>query len=83
MNTNGKRIWFIKDIIHSDIQFKNPECCFFTDNNEEKSIKTRKNIFEDLSEPNTIIANSHFIEEAFGYLKKEAEGKYKFERYTK
>ena len=83
LNSNGKRIWFINDIIHSDIQFKNPEWCFFTDNNEEKSIKTRKNIFDDLSEPNTIIANSHFIEEAFGYLKKEGEGKYKFERYTK
>ena len=83
MNSNGKRIWFINDIIHSDIQFKNSEWCFFTDNNEEKSIKTRKNIFDDLSEPNTIIANFHFIEEAFGYLKKEAEGKYKFERYTK
>ena len=83
LNSNGKRIWFINDIIHSDIQFKNPEWCFFTDNNEERAIKTRKNIFEDLSEPNTIIANSHFIEEAFGYLKKEAEGKYKFERYTK
>ena len=70
-------------MVHSDLQFKNPHWSFFTENNEEKSIKTRKNIFEDLSEPNTIIANSHFIEEAFGYLKKEAEGKYKFERYTK
>ena len=33
--------------------------------------------------PILLFANSHFVEEAFGYLKKEGEGKYKFERYTK
>ena len=73
----------MSDMLHSDLQFKNPEWCFFTDNNEEKAIKTRKSAFDELSKPNTIIANSHFVEEAFGYLKKEGEGKYKFERYTK
>ena len=83
LNSEGKRIWFMSDMVHSDLQFKNPEWCFFTDNNEERAIKTRKNAFDELSQPNTIIANSHFIEEAFGYLKKEGEGKYKFERYTK
>ena len=83
LNSEGKRIWFMSDMLHSDLQFKNPEWCFFSDNNEEKAIKTRKNAFDDLSQPNTIIANSHFVEEAFGYLKKEGEGKYKFERYTK
>ena len=83
LNADGKRMWFISDMVHSDLQFENPEWCFFTDNNEERAIKTRKNAFDDLSQPNTIIANSHFIEEAFGYLKKEGEGKYKFERYTK
>ena len=55
---------------------------FFTDNNEEKAIKTRKNAFDELSQSNTIIANSNFIDKVFGYLKKEEEGKYKFERYT-
>ena len=83
LNSEGKRIWFMSDMVHSDLQFKNPEWCFFTDNNEEKAIKTRKNAFDELSKPNTIIANSHFVEEAFGSLKKEGEGKYKFERYTK
>ena len=83
LNADGKRIWFMSDMVHSDLQFDNPHWCFFTDNNEEKAIKTRINTFDDLSQPNTIIANSHFIEEAFGYLKKEGEGKYKFERYTK
>jgi len=83
LNTDGKRMWFMSDLVHSDIQFENPHFCGFTDNNPEKAIKTRINTFDDLSQPNTIIANSHFIEEAFGYLKKEGEGKYKFERYTK
>ena len=69
-------------MVHSDLQFKNPYWSFFTDNNEEKSIKTRKNAFDELSQSYTIIANNNFIEEVFGYLKKEEEGKYKFERYT-
>jgi 2,4-dienoyl-CoA reductase-like NADH-dependent reductase (Old Yellow Enzyme family)/glyoxylase-like metal-dependent hydrolase (beta-lactamase superfamily II) len=83
LNADGKRMWFMSDIVHSDLQFENPEWCFFTDNNEERAIKTRKNAFDELSQPNTIIANSHFVEEAFGYLKKEGEGKYKFKRFTK
>ena len=72
LKADGKRLWFIND-----------NWCFFSDNNEEKATKTRINAFDDLSQPNTILANSHFVEEAFGYLKKEGEGKYKYERYTK
>ena len=83
LKADGKRLWFINDIVHSDLQFENPNWCFFSDNNEEKATKTRINAFDDLSQPNTILANSHFVEEAFGYLKKEGEGKYKYERYTK
>ena len=83
LKSEGKRIWFMSDMVNSDLQFQNPQWSFFTDINEEKAIKTRKNAFDDLSQPNTIIANSNFIEEAFGYLKKEGEGKFKFERYTK
>ena len=83
LNAEGKRIWFIGDLVHSDLQFENPSWSYYTDNNEERAIKTRQNILDDLSKPNTIIANGHFINEAFGYLKKEAQGKYKFERYTK
>ena len=83
LNADGKRIWFIGDLVHSDLQFENPSWSYYTDNNEERTIKIRQNILDDLSKPNTIIANGHFINEAFGYLKKEAQGKYKFERYTK
>ena len=83
LRTEGKRIWLINGILNSDIQFENPNWSFFSDNNEERAIKTRINAFDDLSQPNTILANSHFIESAFGYLKKEGEGKFKYERYTK
>ena len=83
LKAEEKRIWFINDIVHSDLQFENPNWCFVSDNNEEKATKTRINTFDELSQPNTILANSHFIEEAFGYLKKEGEGKYKYEKYTK
>ena len=83
LKAEEKRIWFINDIVHSDLQFENPNWCFVSDNNEEKARKTRINAFDELSQPNTILANSHFIEEAFGYLKKEGEGKYKYEKYTK
>ena len=83
LRTEGKRIWLINGILNSDIQFENPNWSFFSDNNEERAIKTRINAFDDLSRPNTILANSHFIESAFGYLKKEGEGKFKYERYTK
>ena len=85
LKVDGKRMWFMSDMVNSDIQFENPQWSFFTDNNEERAIKTRINAFDDLSQPNTIIANSHFIKEVFGYLKKEGKGevKYKFKRYTK
>ena len=82
LNSEGKRMWFMADMVNSDIQFENPHWCFFTDSNEERAIKTRLNSFDELSQPNIIIANGHFIHEAFGYLKKEGEGKFKFERYT-
>ena len=82
LKTDEKRVWFISDLVHSDLEFEFPLGFFFVDNNEEKAFKTRMNIFEELSKPNTIIANGHFIEEAFGYLKKEEDGKYKYERYT-
>ena len=83
LDTNKKKMWFIGDMLHSDLQFENPHWNSFTDNNQEKVIKSRINIFEELSKPNIIIANSNFVKEAFGYLKKEKDGKYKFERYTK
>ena len=83
LNANGKKMWFISDVVQSDIQFKNPHWNFFTDNNEQKAFKTRMNIFNEISNDNVIIANGHFIGEAFGSLKKEAEGKFKYERYTK
>ena len=83
LKSEGKRIWFMGDLVNSDLQFENPQWSFYTDNNEEKAIRARKNAFDDLSQSNTLIANSNFIEEAFGYLKKEGEGKFKFERYTK
>ncbi len=82
LNAEGKRIWFIGDLVHSDLQFENPSWSFYTDNDKERAIKMRLNIMEELSEPNTMIASSHFVKGAFGYLKKEGEGKYKFERYT-
>jgi len=85
LKTDEKSVWFISDIVHSDLEFEYPLGFFFIDNNEEKAYKIRRNIFEELSKPNTIIANGHFIEEAFGILKKEKgkEGKYKYERYIK
>ena len=83
LKAEGKRVWFINDLVHSILQFENPSWSFYSDNNEEKAIKTRTEAFDDLSEPDTILANNNFVEEAFGYLKKVGEGKYKFERYTK
>ena len=83
LKTDEKRIWFISDVVHSDLEFEFPLGFFFVDNNEKKAFQLRKNLFDELSKPNTIIANGHFIEDAFGYLKKEEDGKYKFERYIK
>ena len=83
LNTDGKRMWFMSDMVHSDLQFENPQWCLVTDNNGERATKVRISTFDELAKPNTIIANGNFIEEAFGYLKKEQEGKYKYERYTK
>ena len=83
LKADGKRIWFLGDMVHSDLQFENPNWSFYTDNNEEKAIKTKNKELDDLCQQNTIIANGHFIEEAFGYLKKEGEGKFQFERYGK
>ena len=67
LDTDKKKIWFIGDMLHSDLQFENHHWSSFTDNNQEKVIKSRINIFEELSKPNIIIANSNFVKEAFGY----------------
>ena len=83
LEVDGEKMYFISDILLSDLQFENPYWSLFTDNNKEKAIKTRINTFEQLSKPNTIIANGNLVEEAFGYIKKVEEGKYKFERYAK
>ena len=87
LKTDEKQVWFISDIVHSDLEFEYPLGFFFVDNNEEKAYKTRRNLFKELSKPNTIIANQHFIEQAFGVLNKvkddENEEKYKYEKYIK
>ena len=83
LKADGKTMWFMGDLVNSEVQFANPHWCYFSDNNEEKSIQKRLKIFDELCKPNTILANTNFLDEAFGYLKKEGEGKYKFERYTK
>ena len=83
LEADGKKMWFVSDLLHSDLQFENPQWSFFSDNNKEKAMNARINLIEELAKPNTIIANGNFIEEAFGYLKKEEDGKYRFERYTK
>ena len=85
LKTDDKRIWFLSDVVHTDLEFEFPLGFFFVDNNEKRAFETRKSLFDELSKPNTIIANGHFIEDAFGYLKKvkDEEGKYKFERYLK
>ena len=83
LNVDGKRMWFMGDLVNSEVQFANPHWNYFSDNNEERAIQKRLKVFDELSKPNTILANTNFLEEAFGYLKKEGEGKYKFERYTK
>ena len=70
-------------LVNSEVQFAYPHWNYFSDNNEERAIQKRLKVFDELSKPNTILANTNFLEEAFGYLKKEGEGKYKFERYTK
>lgn len=57
-------------MVHSDIQFENLLWSFFTNNNEEKDIKTRIYIFEELSQPNAIISNSQFTDEVFGQFEK-------------
>ena len=48
-------MWFMSDMVHSDLQFENPEWCFFTDKNEERAIKTRKNAFDELSKQNVLV----------------------------
>ena len=50
LKADGKRLWFINDIVHSDLQFENHHWSSFTDNNQEKVIKSRINIFEELSQ---------------------------------
>ncbi len=80
LEADGKKMWFVSDLLHSDLQFENPHWSFFSDNNKEKAMNARINLIEELAKPNTIIANGNFVEEAFGYLKKEEDGKYRYER---
>ena len=80
LEADGKKMWFVSDLLHSDLQFENSQWSFFSDNNKEKAMNARINLIEELAKPNTIIANGNFVEEAFGYLKKEEDGKYRYER---
>ena len=38
LNVDGKRVWFMGDVVNSEVQFENPNWCYFSDNNEEKAI---------------------------------------------
>jgi len=42
LNSEGKRIWFTGDMVHSDLQFEHENWSYYTDNNEERAIKTKK-----------------------------------------
>ena len=50
----------IGDLIHAEkIQFNHPEICAFFDNDEEESIKSRKNILKYAKENKLILAGHH------------------------
>ena len=44
LNYYRKRIWFRGNTAQTNLHFEHQKRCFFTDNNEERAIKTRKKL---------------------------------------
>lgn len=67
----GTTVWFAADIFHCAVQFRNPEWYAMFDVDHVAAAATREKYLPLFAEENTIIAEGHFADSAFGKVVKE------------
>ena len=67
---SGKRVYFISDLLHSDMQFQQAEWSFIFDVDKKTARKQRETAYAEMTQPGTIIADGHFVNHAFGTVQR-------------
>lgn len=70
---SSQRIFFISDLLHSDTQLHQPDWSFLFDVDKVKARQQRDSHYAELTKPDTIIADGHFVNSAFGYITNEED----------
>ncbi|HSW74727.1 MAG TPA: MBL fold metallo-hydrolase [Candidatus Saccharimonadales bacterium] len=69
-----KQVMAFGDIVHTLVQFENPDLPTEVDHDREQSIKAHRTLIETLAEPDVIGYGDHFPDMVFGHIDNE-EGK--------
>lgn len=68
ITSQGKRLLCIGDIIHSQVEFTNPEHLVIFDVTPEQAIQTRNKIFSGIAESGVLVFACHFPFPGLGYI---------------
>jgi glyoxylase-like metal-dependent hydrolase (beta-lactamase superfamily II) len=68
ITSQGKRLLCIGDIIHSQVEFTNPEHLAIFDVTPEQAIQTRNRIFYDIAESGVLVFACHFPFPGLGHI---------------
>ena len=68
IESDGQRLCIAGDVIHGKHQFDHPDWIMAFDAMPEVAIATRKRLFAELAQPNTITAFNHFADGVFGRI---------------
>lgn len=74
IEVDGKRLCIAGDVIHGKHQLDHPEWVMAFDALPEVAIATRRRLFAELAQTNTIIAFNHFADGVFGRLTATDDG---------
>lgn len=66
LDAGSERMNIVVDLLHSIAQFGDPDWCVPFDVDEDRARATRKAMFAELVQPNTITADAHFSDRVFG-----------------
>ncbi|NKJ38412.1 MBL fold metallo-hydrolase [Rhizobium sp. SG570] len=70
LDSEGQKIIFVGDIVHSAVQFQNPEITIIFDTDQKVAEKTREAAFKSIASERQLIAAPHLPFPGVGYIKR-------------
>ncbi len=70
LESEGQKITFVGDIVHSTVQFQDPEITIIFDTDQKVAEKTRETAFKEIASERELIAAPHLPFPGVGYIKR-------------